>query len=98
MLVIQLVECRVRYRKVAKPSLDSRCSSALLCPWERLLIPTLGPSSLPVVVAQPDERHENRSASVLEWYNRHTSTGLDLGHSELPDREGSPFGSPHISK
>jgi len=29
----------------------------------------LGPSSLPVVVAQPDERHANRTASVLEWYD-----------------------------
>jgi len=27
---------------------------------------TLEPSSLPVVVAQPDERHANRTASVLE--------------------------------
>jgi len=27
--------------------------------------PTLGPSSLPVVVAQPDERHANRTASML---------------------------------
>jgi len=23
------------------------------------------------VVAQPDERHANRTASVLEWYDRH---------------------------
>jgi len=23
------------------------------------------------VVAQPDERHANRAASVLEWYDRH---------------------------
>jgi len=30
-----------------------------------------GPSSLPVVVAQPDERHANRAASVLEWYGKH---------------------------
>jgi len=22
-------------------------------------------------VAQPDERHANRTASVLEWYDRH---------------------------
>jgi len=36
-----------------------------------MLFPTLGPSSLPVVVAQPDERHANRAASVLEWYDRH---------------------------
>jgi len=38
------------------------------CPWERhlMLFPTLGPSSLPVVVAQPDERHANRAAYVLE--------------------------------
>jgi len=26
----------------------------------------LGPSSLPVVMAQPDEIHANRTASVLE--------------------------------
>jgi len=25
------------------------------------------PCSLPVVVAQPDERHANRTASVLVW-------------------------------
>jgi len=52
-----------------------------------MLFFTLGPSSLPVVVAQPDERHANRTASVLvaqpderhanrtasvlEWYDRH---------------------------
>jgi len=36
-----------------------------------MLLPTLGPSSLPVVVAQPDERHKNRTASVLEWYDRY---------------------------
>jgi len=36
-----------------------------------MLFLTLGPSSLPVVVAQPDERHANREASVLEWYDRH---------------------------
>jgi len=31
-----------------------------------MLFPILGPSSLPVVVAQPDERHANRTAFVLE--------------------------------
>jgi len=31
----------------------------------------LGPSSLLVVVAQPDKRLANRTASVLEWYDRH---------------------------
>jgi len=36
-----------------------------------MLFPTLGPSSLPVLVAQPDERHANRAASVLKWYDRH---------------------------
>jgi len=35
-----------------------------------MLFPTLGPSNLPVVLAQPDERHANRAASVLEWYDR----------------------------
>jgi len=29
-------------------------------------------SNLPVVVDQSDERHANRTASVLEWYDRHT--------------------------
>jgi len=32
--------------------------------------PILGPSSLPVMVAQPDERHANTTA-FLEWYGRH---------------------------
>jgi len=36
-----------------------------------VLFSTLEPSTLPVVVAQPDERHANRTASVLEWYDRH---------------------------
>jgi len=36
-----------------------------------MLFLTLGPSSLPVVVAQSEERHANRAASVLEWYDRH---------------------------
>jgi len=34
-------------------------------------VSTLGPSSLLVVVAQPDERHANKIASVLECYDRH---------------------------
>jgi len=34
-----------------------------------MLFPILGPSSLPVVVAQPDEKHGNRTASVLEEYD-----------------------------
>jgi len=36
--------------------------------------PILGPSSPLVVVAQPDERHANRTTSVLEWYDRHRLT------------------------
>jgi len=36
-----------------------------------MMFPTLGPSSLPIVVAQPDERYASRTASVLEWYDRH---------------------------
>jgi len=39
-----------------------------------MLFPTLVPSSLPVVVAQPDERHGNRTASVLEWHDRHRTS------------------------
>jgi len=42
-------------------------------PWERhlKLFPNLGSSSLSVVVAQPNERHANRTAYMLEWYDRH---------------------------
>jgi len=36
-----------------------------------MLFHTLGPSSIPVVVAQLDERHANRAASMLECYDRH---------------------------
>jgi len=34
----------------------------------------LEPSSLPVVMAQPDERHANRTAFVLECYDRRKAT------------------------
>jgi len=37
-----------------------------------MLFPILGPSSLPLVEAQPDERHANRTASMLEWNDRHS--------------------------
>jgi len=33
-----------------------------------MLFPILEPSSLPVVVAQPDKRFANKTAFVLEWY------------------------------
>jgi len=36
-----------------------------------MLFTVLVPSSLPVVVAQPDERHANRTVSALDWYGRH---------------------------
>jgi len=40
-----------------------------------MLFPNLGPSSLPVVVSQPDERYANRTtASVLEWYHTTSSS------------------------
>jgi len=35
-------------------------------------------SSLPVVVAQPDERHANRRVSVLEWYDRHRAYNISF--------------------
>jgi len=49
----QLIERQNCNRKVAKRWIDSRCSSAPLCPWEKhlMLFPILGPSRLPVVVA-----------------------------------------------
>jgi len=66
----QLVECLASNRKVVKPLFDLQCDSALHCPWEwekhLMLFHILGPSSLPIVVVQPDERHANRTASMLE--------------------------------
>jgi len=29
-----------------------------------------------VVVPQPDERHANRAASLLEWYDRHRAYNI----------------------
>jgi len=40
------------------------------------ILPILEPNSLPVVVAQPDGRHANRTASVLEWYDRHRAYNI----------------------
>jgi len=34
------------------------------------------------MVAQPDERHANRSASVLEWYDRHRAYLQHLAHTK----------------
>jgi len=47
-----------------------------------MLFPTLGPSSLPVMVAQPDERHVNKAASVLEWYMTKTEHNTASGSNE----------------
>jgi len=47
-----------------------------------MLFPTLKPSSLPVVVAQPYKRHENRAASVLEWYDRYRAYSTTSGSNE----------------
>jgi len=74
-----MVERRDSNRKVAKPWLDSRCGSASLSSRKTLnAIPTLGPSSLPAVVAQPNERHANRTASVKEWFDRHRAYNIWL--------------------
>jgi len=32
----------------------------------------------PAVVAKPDERHANRTASVLEWYDRHRANNISF--------------------
>jgi len=47
-------------------------------------VSTLGQSSLPVVVAQPDERHANRTAFVLEWYDRHRPSIMSGLNEEYP--------------
>jgi len=51
----------------------SRC----MCPGERILnaTPHIEASNLPVV-AQIDERHANRTASVLEWYDSHRANHI----------------------
>jgi len=48
----------------------------------------LGPSSLPVVVAQPDsERHANRTASLLGYYGKGGATG-GLGEQSPHSSQG----------
>jgi len=34
-------------------------------------------------MAQPDERHANRTASVLEWYDRHRDTTSGSNEKEI---------------
>jgi len=43
-----------------------------------MLFPIFGPSSLRVVVAQPDERHAHctQNSSVLGWYDRHRAYNI----------------------
>jgi len=43
----------------------------------------LGPSSLPCVVAQPDERHANRTAFVLEWYDKHRAYNIWFNEKDV---------------
>jgi len=45
--------------------------------------PTLGPSSLAIMVAQPDKRNANRTASLLEWYDRHIHSKTSPGSNEV---------------
>jgi len=64
--VTQLEERRVSIRKVAKPRFDFRCGRVahrcvLGIDTFKMLFFILGPSNLPVVVAQPDEKHANRT-------------------------------------
>jgi len=50
-----------------------------------MLFPTLGPSSLPIVVAQPDEIHANRTMGVgsggpwSPWIFKHGTDIVDRG-------------------
>jgi len=81
-----LVECRVNNRKVAKPWFDSRRGSASLCPWERhlMLFFTLGPSSLPVVVAQPQKNMQTEQ--LLFWSGmKDTEHSTTSGSNEKED-------------
>jgi len=38
------------------------------------------------VVTQPDERHANRTASVLEWYDKHRAYSITSGSNEEKDQ------------
>jgi len=46
-----------------------------------MLFPTLGSSSLPVVVAQPDERHANRTLEQLLCWSGMADTELTTSGS-----------------
>jgi len=43
-----------------------------------ILPPILGLTSLPIVLARPDERHVNRTTFVMEWYDRHRAYNIWL--------------------
>jgi len=38
-------------------------------------------------VAQPDKRHENRAASLLEWYDRHKAYSTTSSSNEKEEEE-----------
>ena len=60
-VIDQLVGRRASDRKVVDPRFDSRTGNVSLYPRERHFTLVLGPSSLPVVVAQPDKRLASRT-------------------------------------
>jgi len=59
-ILTQTLFCLHVFRQAAGPAQRVDCFVKTLN-----AVPTLGPSSLPVVVAQPDERHANRTVSVF---------------------------------
>jgi len=52
-----------------------------------MLFPIVRPNSLPVVVAQPAEGHANRTASVLEWYDRHRACNIWFKRKRIASKQ-----------
>jgi len=63
-----------------------------------MLFSTLGASSLPVVVVQPDESHANRTASVLEWYNTGQSQSIQRLVQTKKKKKTAKLNIHHINK
>jgi len=56
------------------------------------LFPTLGPSSLSIVVAQPDERHANITVSVLKSGMTDTEHSTTSSSNEEEEEEKALIG------
>jgi len=64
--LVHVSNCALKVIRNLDSTPDAVAHRCVLGESHLMLFHTLEPNSLPVVVAQPDERHANTTASVLE--------------------------------